>query len=328
MVETRNGIFSSEERIAKRLGSDPEYDSAIRQKLDLQQELTRAMAEIARLRGRNDALTLQSTELRNENVGLQAANVGLQDDNVGLRDANAGLRNDNAVLRNANAGLTRRNEALEADHAELIRLRAEGARGHADPQDNFYHFAYGGREEIENARRNLENRHASSEGGDADPEPIPDRNYYPRPVKMLEPPNMANESEMKDFYKLGGFQFDQEMYSNPGSDLTRFDRYMPARNIPRPATPEQNARSRNMNREDFQGRQYFHVNYNDRRTAMHDYGLREAKMGNKWRYYTDDTDLAMKAAERWDRLDVETGEKTRPPARYDERPPRGGPRSR
>jgi len=83
-----------------------------------------------------------------------------------------------------------------------------------------------------------------------------------------------------------------------------------------------------MNREDFQGRQYFHVNYNDRRTAMHDYGLREAKMGNKWRYYTDDTDLAMKAAERWDRLDVETGEKTRPPARYDERPPRGGPRSR
>lgn len=159
------------------------------------------------------------------------------------------------------------------------------------------------------------------------------RDYYAEHVRMKNGPDRNKSDDVKEFYRRGGIERNRLMLAKPGSDLKRFEHYDPEYKIPRDATPPAESRSRGIAIQDWPGRQYFDVNFNDRETAVKDYGLvEEGKSNSRWehvvmgsvnkatvRHYSEDDAVKLRAMERWSIIDVTTGKRTPPPARYDPR---------
>lgn len=245
-----------------------------------------------------------------------ASDVAMQRKLKRMKDQVTSLRAEFAVSKAEVARLTKRNEELEQ---QVRALREQPARAMPVPE--------------------AQARSAVQDAPPVQNQPEERTYYYARDVEMLKGPDRSDRQAMSEFYRRGGKEENRVMWAKPGSDLRRFRPYGPAEPIPREVTPPAEARRHNVDLRNLPDRVYFDVNFNDKDTAVQDYGLMEEKKANsRWehivqgdvnkalvRHYSEDDAVKLRAMERWSVLDVTTGVRTPPPARYDPRPhaPRG-----
>jgi hypothetical protein len=160
---------------------------------------------------------------------------------------------------------------------------------------------------------------------------LPRRTYYAEPVEVQNPPDPNNHEDVMRFYRAGGYQAEGKFYWKPGKDLSHpsVQPYGTIKPQEREATPEPEARRHNVNLEELPHRLYFDVQYHDWSEAEHTYGLvKEPRQGSGWqnteaggvnksryRFYSEDDQIKLRAIERWGRYDIQTGQRTNPPMR-------------